>query len=853
MMSRNRMVAQVTAFVLRGRSVDIVGDRGAGRTQFLADLHADLAERGWESVRFHGNSSFRAVPFAGLSVGGMSSARDVRLTALASAVDELSNALTPGRSAILIDDWHELDEASRGVVSAAHTRTRAPVVLTRTRDLASRATPTGFSGANPARSLCVTLAPMPFDEFDAAIAHHVGGGRFEPSAMSQLFSLSAGHIGLGVAVYEAAVVERKLELIEDEWVANGNLWCDSLSHLVEGFLEPLSGALVEALELLAVVGAADLDSLRQLICDDTFEQLEAQGLITLIPTGSGLHVTVSPPLIVEYFRSTARPMRRMRLLGKIDELHQPLDQPATSPWQTHTHSRQHGAQFVRLVRERLHTRQIHARSEWNRNSNLATGVRYVEASIRMPLADTVVDRIFEETSGAEGDEESKAHWAALAAEHRSFHHNELAEAVSDLRSLATELPRYGGLLQATAVELEFLLGTDPNVDALPDPDDEQLPDAVRIRTHQVLAQIRTSKGDIARSNAHLDASALLGSDDDPIEGVLRGTNLLLEGNLGEAYRLAVRGFEEGRAQHDPARMRGYGHLLCVYAMLSGRYGESYDVIGEIRALGDPVSVPPFVDRDLAVIGSVVAARRGQHDTANRLLEEAERAGLPNNPMPALSLGWAYAQLLAGNGSLAAAADRLMIDGDTAWDRGASATAALSYLAALEVDPCEARLEACRPRINKVGAPLIDHHLRYIDALIAKDPLQLLDAAESIERLGLLNLALAAFRQAATLLDELGDVPRAEQVSARALKLQARVTSQGIEAARFVTAQDVLTDREAQVARLAAAGRTNAQIASELVLSPRTVESHLYKAMRKAGVQRRAELGVYLGRVDRLRG
>lgn len=57
----------------------------------------------------------------------------------------------------------------------------------------------------------------------------------------------------------------------------------------------------------------------------------------------------------------------------------------------------------------------------------------------------------------------------------------------------------------------------------------------------------------------------------------------------------------------------------------------------------------------------------------------------------------------------------------------------------------------------------------------------------------------------------------------------------------VTGPEALTRRERQVAELAAAGRSNREVAQELYLTKRTVETHLTRVYRKLGIGSRAQL------------
>ncbi|WP_280221073.1 LuxR C-terminal-related transcriptional regulator [Nocardia neocaledoniensis] len=93
--------------------------------------------------------------------------------------------------------------------------------------------------------------------------------------------------------------------------------------------------------------------------------------------------------------------------------------------------------------------------------------------------------------------------------------------------------------------------------------------------------------------------------------------------------------------------------------------------------------------------------------------------------------------------------------------------------------------------------------------------------------------------------------RAVFVAAGAHRLVAETTSaqRRLAGGRPVTGADALTRREREVADLAARGHSNKDIAALLYLSPRTVEDHLSRVLRKLGLTGRAGIARRLDELD----
>jgi len=196
--------------------------------------------------------------------------------------------------------------------------------------------------------------------------------------------------------------------------------------------------------------------------------------------------------------------------------------------------------------------------------------------------------------------------------------------------------------------------------------------------------------------------------------------------------------------------------------------------------------------DLALFGSSLI----------ELIEAAARANAPQAAAAALQRLEEQAQASGTDRALACWPGPRCLPSD-------SAAADLLYREAIE------RLQRCR-----IAVHLARTHLVYGEWLRSEN--QRRDAREHL-------------RTAYEMLHRFGAAAFAERARRELL-----ATGESVRP-RTVGAWQILTSQEAQIARLAAEGSTNAEIGAELFLSPRTVEWHLHKVFAKLGVTSRNKL------------
>jgi DNA-binding CsgD family transcriptional regulator len=140
------------------------------------------------------------------------------------------------------------------------------------------------------------------------------------------------------------------------------------------------------------------------------------------------------------------------------------------------------------------------------------------------------------------------------------------------------------------------------------------------------------------------------------------------------------------------------------------------------------------------------------------------------------------------------------------------------------------------------ARLVAAYAAHASALAARDGEALLAVCEEMAAIGADAYAMEAAVNAAQQFVAEGRRDSARRAATRARELHA--SGQGAEFPNIDGLDAVateLTRREAQIAALAARGLSNHEIADQLVLSVRTVETYVYRAMQKRGVSHRTEL------------
>ncbi|WP_342586141.1 MULTISPECIES: LuxR C-terminal-related transcriptional regulator [unclassified Leucobacter] len=851
-LGRDQELERVVRVLMAGRSVDVVGSRGSGRTTFLNELQSRLEEEGWNVLPVRGIASLKAHPLASLNLSTFLGAEP---RSQAAGLQETARAirarLQQPRSVVVIDDWDDLDEASWGVLEAVRRDSgqlvELPVVLTRLRGMHSGQTPSGLVTSAVDASYLLDLDPLRFEYLEQTIERRLGGP-VEAETMSRIYAKSGSNVGLALALVDATAEEGRLRFVEGEWSSDGDLWSSALRDVIEMHLENLAPAARDSLEIIAMTGAIDVGTVRKLVDWETLEHLEERGMVVFVPGATSNLVTVVPPLLVEYFRHEPLSARRIRLTELIVERlggSGSATAMIAERFSPQVMQQDHVSMFAGLLRERERAQRIVAGFEWDSQPSAETAVRYLRVLVqgRSAAVQTAVRKLLADSAGISGDPESLAVLRVLHAEWVGHVDGSFDEAMRLLREDREALGVYERLLDAAEVRIRISLETVPKDAGELLEVTEDLPNRVQLDLLETQMLVLTSRcrfSDAERVYAEIQA---LGPNLDRWRPrVLRGIALVAQGRPEDGRRVLERGLREARSYLNTEAFWGFGASLMLCHLLTGDETALGELLELLHGAGEPIPTPPGRKLMLLTASSITAANRGQMGLVKRNLKEVSALENPDGPFPGESAAWTRVQALVLAGKPQKAAEVLWDAGRVLVQRGSVFAGVHAGLVAIEIEPGPERLEAVLADLARLPeATALQAQGRYAAALVSEDPDDMESSGDELRDLGALGLAVAAYRHAERWFVARGRSDAQDRVQDSAQETLSRAGGAKLDSARFNTTDQNLSKREREVATLAAAGLSNQEIAARLVLSVRTVESHMHRIMRKLQISSRSAL------------
>lgn len=267
-----------------------------------------------------------------------------------------------------------------------------------------------------------------------------------------------------------------------------------------------------------------------------------------------------------------------------------------------------------------------------------------------------------------------------------------------------------------------------------------------------------------------------------------------------------------------------------------------NVLRRIFSIGDVPAIPVFVNRSVRSAVVRTAIRRGDVAlVSHQAVDQPGQIDLFFGSSDAV-LAAAWQRQKAGDPD--GAAQLIWESAEAMWQRGAILASSASMLTSLQTSYNAERFDIALSRSRLIEAPVVSETLRLIAGIRDKDADEVLAAGETFAQQGRFGLAIEALRTASVLYSENRDPDGAAIAVAKEHALRAQLSPLPVEGGTLFTPLAELSDREREVARLAAQGLSNQQIARDLVLSVRTVESHMYNSLRKLGLNSRQSLQYY---------
>lgn len=849
------------------------GDAGVGKTRLVAEAVEEQRSAGVTVEWVRATEAAREIPlgsFAHLLAPTDEAHR--REDLLHFALARLDERAGKDGYLLAVDDAHLLDDLSVALLHLAVTQSSTRVLLSVR--VGHHELPTGLV-ALWKDELVARLDVDPLDR-DATenLVLAVLGSAVPASLLDRIWQLSRGN-ALFVRELVTAAVERR-----DRGGRGRIVLADGtqarLRELVDERLRLLDPTARAALEIVAVAEQVPLDVVERLAGSDEVEELERRGLVEVAEVADhegAAVVQVAHPVYGEVLaRGVPRTRRRALLRDLVEAVEasgpaagaDQLDPLRLATWRLESGAPGDPEPLLVLAREAM-GRLDHRLAE--RLARAAGGAERADAGLVVGEALAGQGRTDEAQAVLAGLKprvpEEVARIAIARASELFLHLDRSNDAFDVLRAADDELeghPAWQAECRSVLAQMYMFSLRMPEAgqmadDLLASPD---LPEPARVRAVSVAVTAWGARGEI---------DAALGLIDDDLHAAARRHlhevpygDLQLRMARFQALYWAGRVPELDAYTADRLGLEAGFPSPSLRGILSGFRGgallvrgRAKEALAELQRSSRALEENDwFGQRPLAeAMRARAAVFAGDLDTADEALAAADEAyladslrGARTRPFIELSRSW----LLAARGEVAEAGDRCLMLG-TAMEHVAKPLAVEVLHAAVRLGRAGDAVAGLERMAEIVDGPWSVLAVRHARALLDVDADGLAGVGRDLAALGADLVAAEVQRSAANAYRRAG---RGASASASArlvdelLEACGHPVSPALEP--LVPPGEELTDREREVALLAAAGRTSPEIADALFLSVRTVDTHLHRVYRKLSLDGRHQLAEAFGTV-----
>ena len=838
----------------------LTGEAGVGKTRLAREIALRAVDRGAHVLRAVATVQTRQVPLGAIAhlLAGHEHPRELRDSFTAPA--HARRSLSAGVDLVVIDDAAHLDDLSVGIVQQlVREGSESPRLVLTARN---EEIPVWLADlARDDHVAHVRLQPLSEKDVDEVLDAALPG-EIDEQTRAMFWTHSRGNALLLRLLTSDGLHRGALTMTDGVWRWLGDLDSADLWSAIRARLDWMAADAREVVELIAVGEPVPPAIIEDLGGANHLPSLETHGLIEL---DERQRIRITHPLIAAVLRDRLTPLSARTFKSELAAafIRTGYDDRAdllrVAEWYLAAGGNGHPELLVAAAHQALlldpalaeaFARAAHDEGAIRETNSLLARAQFEQGRIDEAMA-SMADVVDAWPEQASDDEYATAR--LLLAMMSLGHRGDLDTALAMLDELDRTLPaaasRAAGIRAAVwlfagspARCLEAAAGTTHDRSA-----NRALDLMAAIAEVLALALVGHVREAIARAegvgvkDAVLDAD-LITPDYGPIyawaqlhwEYVFA---LCWAGRADEAIALSRARLDDDSADTlRPPYSRALVQAACGNALLAT--GQVDEASATLRAAAETLRV---WDQN-GILSSCLAdlaraeALRGDLSAAEAAIEEADRRCPPGIHLFDAALLHARAVVTAANGDLPGARETARAGARTAQERGQIVIEAACLHLLVRFGTPEEASDRLAELANSCDSPLARAFADHGAAALASDTAELEEAAGSLADAGARLLASHAAAEASQVATSPADARRTAHLSATwasrcpgAPRPTAKVTPRA------------LTTRERDVATMAASGMSNQQIADELVISIRTVESHLEHIYRKLGVSGREEL------------